>query len=202
MELLGLFLLGFVAALTPGPDILFVLRNTLSFGSKQGFLAFLGIFSGWIIFLSLIYFGLSHFFDNILLQASLNLIGGIYLFYIAYMLFKKSKNHINLHQKIEKNFFIYFKGLFINLSNPKAILFFTIIISPFINNNLEISLIILLCGLSLAFLFIIFLSAFSRNFINNAFFDKIDKICGILFLVFGVLLLFQAYKLFLMPQSF
>ena len=77
MELLGLFLLGFMVALTPGPDILFVLRNTLNFGGKQGFLAFLGIFSGWIIFLSLIYFGFSQVFNGIFIQISLNLIGGI-----------------------------------------------------------------------------------------------------------------------------
>ncbi|MDE5603260.1 MAG: LysE family translocator [Helicobacter sp.] len=201
MELLGLFLLGFIAALTPGPDILFVLRNTLNFGSKQGFLAFLGIFSGWIIFLGIIYFGFSQLFNGIIIQSSLNLIGGIYLSYIAYALFKKPKNSINLYQEIEKSLFIYFKGLLINLSNPKAILFFTIIISPFINKNFEISLIVLLCGLSLSFLLVIFLGAFSRNFINNAFFDRIDKICGILFLIFSVLLLFQAYKLFLTFQS-
>ncbi len=201
MELLGLFLLGFMVALTPGPDILFVLRNTLNFGGKQGFLAFLGIFSGWIIFLSLIYFGLSQVFNGIFIQISLNLIGGIYLFYISYTLFKKPKNHINFHHKLEKSLFIYFKGLLINLSNPKAILFFTIVISPFINTNFEISLIILLCGLSLSFLLVIFLGTFSRSFISNTFFDRIDKICGILFLAFGILLLFQTYKLFLMLQS-
>lgn len=202
MELLGLFLLGFIAALTPGPDILFVLRSTLSFGSKQGFLAFLGIFSGWIIFLSLVYLGFSQFFHSIFIQFPLNFTGGIYLFYIAYMLFKKPKNHINLHQQIEKNLSIYFKGLLIHLSNPKAVLFFTLIISPFMNTNLEISLIVLLSGSSLSFLLVIFLSDFSRNLINDAFFDKIDKICGILFLLFGVLLLFQAYKLFLTLQNF
>ena len=37
MELGMLFLLGFTTALIPGPDILFVLRNTLNFGFKQGF---------------------------------------------------------------------------------------------------------------------------------------------------------------------
>ena len=36
MSLLTLFLLAFVGAITPGPDILLVMRNTLLFGFMQG----------------------------------------------------------------------------------------------------------------------------------------------------------------------
>ena len=102
MELGMLFLLGFTTALIPGPDILFVLRNTLSLGFKQGFLGFLGIFSGLLVFLSLIYFGFSSFIQGDIIQASLSFIGGIYLIYISYELFRKKKNQINFTQKKQK----------------------------------------------------------------------------------------------------
>ena len=194
MELGMLFLLGFTTALIPGPDILFVLRNTLSFGFKQGFLVFLGIFSGWLVFLSLIYFGFSSFIQGDIIQASLSFIGGIYLIYISYELFRKKKNQINFTQKKQKNILLYFKGLFINLSNPKAILFFATIISPFMQDNLENSFLVLLSSLSLAFIFVIFMATFFRRFINNSLFDKIDKVCSIIFLGFGAWLFYLGLK--------
>lgn len=194
MELGMLFLLGFTTALIPGPDILFVLRNTLGLGFKQGFLGFLGIFSGWLVFLSLIYFGFSSFIQGDIIQASLSFIGGIYLIYISYELFRKKKNQINFTQKKQKNILFYFKGLFINLSNPKAILFFATIISPFMQDNLENSFLVLLSSLSLAFIFVIFLATFFRRFINNSLFDKIDKVCSIIFLGFGAWLFYLGLK--------
>lgn len=194
MELTLLFILGFTAALIPGPDILFVLRNTLALGFKQGVISLLGIFSGWLIFLGLIYLGFTSYFNSQLIQATLSGIGGIYLLYLAYLLFKKSNNHINFSQNRQKNFSLYFKGLLINLSNPKAILFFATIISPFIQGSLEISFIVLLSALSLAFLSVIFVGTFFRRFITNALFDKIDKICSIIFVCFGVWLLYSSFQ--------
>ncbi|EES89759.1 LysE family translocator [Helicobacter canadensis] len=194
MELTLLFILGFTAALIPGPDILFVLRNTLTLGFKQGVISLLGIFSGWLIFLGLIYLGFTSYFNSQLIQATLSGIGGIYLLYLAYLLFKKSNNHINFSQNQQKNFSLYFKGLLINLSNPKAILFFATIISPFIQGSLEISFIVLLSALSLAFLSVIFVGTFFRRFITNALFDKIDKICSIIFVCFGVWLLYSSFQ--------
>lgn len=41
LELATLFIVGLLGALTPGPDVLFVLRNTISFGAKAGFFSLL-----------------------------------------------------------------------------------------------------------------------------------------------------------------
>lgn len=196
MELLALFLVGFTTAITPGPDILFVLRNTLALGAKEGILSFLGIFSGWIIYLGLIYFGFAHFLRGALIEGILSLVGGIYLSYIAYALYKKPKNKIDFNQKTQKSKTLYFKGLLVNLSNPKAILFFMLIITPFIQKDLELSLIVLLVSLSLAFLSIIFLAINLRKFITNTLFNKIDKACIVIFLIFALLLFSESYRSF------
>lgn len=195
MELGVLFVLGFFTALIPGPDILFVLRNTLALGFKQGIIGFLGIFSGWLVFLSLIYLGFASYFNSDSIQATLSGIGGIYLLYLAYALFKKSKNHIDFSQKSQKKFSLYFKGMLINLSNPKAILFFATIISPFIQNDLETSFVVLLSALSLAFIIVIVLATFFRRFITNSLFDKIDKICSVIFVGFGAWLLYSSFEI-------
>ena len=194
MELALLFVLGFTAALIPGPDILYVLRNTLALGFKQGVISLLGIFSGWLIFLGLIYLGFTSYFNSPFIQVTLSSIGGIYLIYLAYLLFKKGKNHINFSQSQQKSFSLYLKGLLINLSNPKAILFFATIISPFIQNNLEVSFIVLLSALSLTFFSMILVGTFFRRFITNTLFDKIDKICSIIFLCFGIWLLYSSFQ--------
>lgn len=194
MELALLFVLGFTAALIPGPDILYVLRNTLALGFKQGVISLLGIFSGWLIFLGLIYLGFTSYFNSPFIQITLSSIGGIYLIYLAYLLFKKGKNHINFSQSQQKSFSLYLKGLLINLSNPKAILFFATIISPFIQNNLEVSFIVLLSALSLTFFSVILVGTFFRRFITNTLFDKIDKICSIIFLCFGIWLLYSSFQ--------
>ena len=85
--------------------------------------------------------------------------------------------------------------MLINLSNPKAILFFATIISPFIQNNLEISFVVLLSALSSAFVIVIVLATFFRRFIANSLFDKIDKICSVIFVGFGAWLLYSSFEI-------
>ena len=50
-----LFMVAFIGAITPGPDILLVIRNTLYFGILQGLKIWSGIATGWFIFLSIIF---------------------------------------------------------------------------------------------------------------------------------------------------
>lgn len=198
-ELATLFVVGLIGALTPGPDILFVLRNTISLGAKAGAFSLFGISCGWLIFIGLLYFGFAHLINGALPQGILSLIGGFYLFYISFLLFKKPKNAIdfdkNTPQATKAIFYDFIlKGFLLNLSNPKAILFFAVIIAPFMNHHLELSLLVLLCGLFSAFILVIVLGVFFRQFINNALFDKIDKVCGIVFILFGILLFISSYQ--------
>lgn len=201
-EFFTLFCIGFLGALTPGPDILFTLRNTLNHGIMAGFLSLFGIFLGWITFLSLIYFGFTHFISGILVQGLLNMLGGIYLSYVAYLLLKEKpilnpKITLTQSHTINKSsYLIVFRGFLLNLSNPKAILFFGVIITPFMQNFLIISLSILLLSLISAFILVILLATFFRHFINDSLFYKIDKICGFLFLFFAFFLFLESYHKF------
>ena len=197
--LLSLAAVGFITALTPGPDILFVLRNTLNYGARIGFLSLLGIFCGWIIFLSLVYFGFAHFIQGALIQGILCAVGGIYLGYISYLLLFKVNPEVDLNKtestiQAHNAFAFMLKGMFVNLSNPKAILFFGLIITPFMDKNLELSIFVLLIALTLAFVSVIFIATFFRRFINNALFRIIDRICGIVFIIFAILLFVNSYR--------
>lgn len=193
-ELIVIFLAGLISAITPGPDVLYIVRNTLQHDIKSGFFSIMGVFTGCIFFSLLVYFGLTKIINNNLSQILLNIVGGIYLIYLAYLLLRQS-NNINLSQSLDKNTSFYIKGLMINLSNPKVILFFAVIVTPFINNNLGVSLIFLLIGILSAFIIILLIATYSKKLLTNNFFNKIDKICSIVFLAFGISLLYSAYNI-------
>lgn len=229
MELFALFLLAFGGAITPGPDILLVMRNALLFGFWQGFKVFSGIASGWIFYLAILYFGFGYILQGDIVQIVLSVAGACYLLYIAFML-AKSTTKLNLeenaqdevcqnapqiqldkiqadkiqvkqmdsnlpHTKAAQPKDTYLKALLINLSNPKAMLFFSVIVAPFIQTNLAVSLFVLFCGLSSAFLSVLLLATFCRHIIQDRIFHIIDKVCAFLFVGFALLLLYHAYAL-------
>ncbi|RDU65335.1 LysE family translocator [Helicobacter didelphidarum] len=195
MDFCILFIVAFVGGITPGPDILLVMRNTLRFGGWQGIKVFCGIATGWIIFLSMIYFGFVYVFRSHFFQLLLSIVSGCYLIFVAYQLIKAKFTSIYIQNK-NKEHDTYFKALFINLTNPKAILFFSIMVAPFMQNKILSSLIVLFCGLSSAFLFVIFLATFFRHMINDKAFYYIDKLCALLFSFFAILLFYHAWEIY------
>ncbi|MBR2111701.1 MAG: LysE family transporter [Helicobacter sp.] len=99
---------------------------------RVAFVAFLGIASGWVVFMGALYLGLSYVLGNVFVQIALMFVGGVYLAYLAYVLlvnvdYEGAITQINQRPQ-DKDFRallgLYFKALGINLSNPKALLFF------------------------------------------------------------------------------
>ena len=64
IEYLELSLLGYLAALMPGPDSLFVLKSGISGNLKNALIAVSGILTGNIVYLFLVYFGLTSLARN------------------------------------------------------------------------------------------------------------------------------------------
>ena len=189
-EYIELFFLGYFAALTPGPDSLFVLKN--SFVSlRNAFLSVFGILLGNIIYLSLVYFGFSNLGKNPYFLGLVSLFGGFYLLYLAYLSFKE-KPYIKLDinkEQIESEKKVFFKALLTNLSNPKALLFFSSILTPFLTKSILLSLLFLYIGIALAFFSIaIFGSKIPLN--------KDEKILSIANKIIAILFLIFSYKLF------
>lgn len=185
-----IFLIAFLGAITPGPDILLVLRVALKYGFLEAVKTLLGIASGWVIYLALLYFGFSHILKGDIIQALLGFGGGIYLLYLSYLLFRVKLNEIDLNSS--KKTGGYLKGLIINLSNPKAIIFFSIIVAPYMDKNLLINLSLLFAGLASSFLLVILIASYFRFLITNKLFYAIDKLCSITFFGFGIALIFMA----------
>ncbi|MCX2717256.1 LysE family translocator [Helicobacter sp. MIT 21-1697] len=192
-KIILLCLMGFFGAITPGPDILLVLKTTLRFGMFQGLKVLLGIASGWCLYLALIYAGFSHWLNTPILQLILSFVGGFYLLYLAYLTLSASSYTYNLNTEeinnIRKDGFI--QGLILNLSNPKAILFFIFLVTPFIEEGMKIGLIALWCSLFSAFMLVIICASIIKKYMNAKIFSIIDTLCGVLFVCFGWLLCFE-----------
>lgn len=120
----------------PGPDIIYVLLQSISNGKKYGIITALGLVSGISIHTTLIALGVSELIkqsDTIYL--AIKIFGALYLFYLAYKVYKAPETIDISNNKLEKeNFTTLFKrGFFMNVLNPKVGLFFLAFFPGFIN---------------------------------------------------------------------
>ena len=120
MEQILLFFISSLAlTLIPGPDILFVINQSLE-DKKSGLLVSFGLCSGLVVHTLLLTIGLSAIIeqnDNIIMF--FKYFGSVYLFYLASQEFKKDSLTI---EKQKENF--YLRGVYMNLINPKVLIFF------------------------------------------------------------------------------
>jgi len=194
MEYFILASMGFFAALTPGPDIFYVIRQGLCKGRVSAFLAVAGILTGNIVYLTLVGIGLGSLGHNPYFQMIVGIAGGIYLLRIAKAVFNE-KVHIEKSCDNLKKFDIYKEALFLNLSNPKAMIFFAVVITPFMSKNVMLSLVSLYAGISTAFMTAAYFS--SKLDIEERIMCIVNKISSGLFLFFAFSLFYTAYKAFL-----
>ncbi|PCI04780.1 MAG: lysine transporter LysE [Flavobacteriaceae bacterium] len=127
-----------VLTLMPGPDIVFVLMQSISFGKKEGILTALGLVSGILVHTTLVAFGVSAVIkqsDNLFL--GIKLFGAVYLCYLAYQVFQSDKGiEMNrLNAKPASTFKLIQKGFIMNVLNPKVTLFFLAFFPGFLFSN-------------------------------------------------------------------
>lgn len=113
-------------AISPGPDNIYVLTQSLVNGTKSGIATTAGLIIGCIVHTTLLAFGISA-----IITASeeifygIKVLGACYLLYLAYKVFK-SDDHISLAENApKKTYWQLFKtGVIMNLLNPKVMIFF------------------------------------------------------------------------------
>lgn len=196
----AVFLVGYIGAITPGPDILLIIRNTIAFGIRAALLALSGIASGWLIYLGCVYFGLAQVMSYPLAQFLLSVIGGGYLIYIGYKIVCSS-SHRDLASIMQEGASThkragFLQALFVNLSNPKAILFFVVVVAPLADRGFELGLVVLFCSLVCGFLSVIMVGLYVRRWLNSRVFLWIDRLSAGLFCLFGCLLLYRGAEIF------
>jgi threonine/homoserine/homoserine lactone efflux protein len=114
-------------ALSPGPDNVFVLVQTISYGKRKGMAIVCGLILGCILHTSIVAFGLSSLIQSSpKLLFSLKLTGAFYMLYLAYTTYN-SKQVLDINKQSDNGttFFRLFKrGFVMNVINPKVSFFF------------------------------------------------------------------------------
>lgn len=122
-------------AISPGPDNIYVLIQSITNGVKHGIATVLGLISGCIVHTSLVAFGASVIIkQNETLFYSLKIFGATYLIFLAYKVFK-SDNTISISSKevSKKSTAQLFKqGFIMNVLNPKVSIFFLALFPGFL----------------------------------------------------------------------
>ena len=193
MQEILLFLISSLAlTLMPGPDILFVINQSLG-KRKNGIITSLGLCTGLIFHTMFLAFGLSTLIEsNKSVIIFLKYFGTIYLFYLAYIEIK-SENKVNT----SLNSKLFLRGLYMNLINPKVLIFFIAYFPNFLfSDTLKISYQFLLLGFVFIFqaLFVfISVSLISNKLIKYISLDaeniSIKYFKSLIFIIIGLLIL-------------
>ena len=125
--------------ITPGTPRIVIISYSMNYGIQKCIWTALGDITANFIQATLVIFVLGNFFsDNPNFLNIFKWIGVIYLFYLAYDVYKSAPKDINSKIITSKSFFSFFKdGFLVAGTSPKAWLFFPLIFPQFIDFNLN-----------------------------------------------------------------
>lgn len=129
-----------LAAISPGPDFIFVSQQTLSQGRKSGIISALGVALGFSVHILYSVMGLAIVIAKaVWLLITIKILGGCYLIWLGYhgLKAKAKKDFIEIHAETalpKSNLKLLKSGMLCNVLNPKAPVYlvslFTLILSP------------------------------------------------------------------------
>ncbi len=114
-------------AISPGPDNIFVLIQSMVHGKKYGIATTAGLMTGCLVHATLLAFGVSALIrQNPKVYFSIKLFGALYMFFLAFkVLISSSELNISNGNTEKKPLMaLYKKGFIMNVLNPKVTIFF------------------------------------------------------------------------------
>ena len=184
-----------MGAISPGPSLIVVLRNTISGGKRQGVMTALGHGIGLGIYAFIAVMGIS----SLLLanEKVFNLLqwsGILFLIWLAYnMILTKQLDLPSIHENSSHKGF--FEGFIIAFLNPKILVFLTAVFSQFINpeiTNLGRLIIASLAGIIDTTWYVFVATLLAGTTILEKMKAKaviIDRLIGIILLILAILLI-------------
>ncbi|MDC6367418.1 MULTISPECIES: LysE family translocator [Flavobacteriaceae] len=171
--LVGFFVASAALAISPGPDNIFVLTQSISNGIKSGLATVMGLVSGCLVHTTLLAFGVSEVIKRSdTLFFAIKLFGALYLLYLAYKIYQSDASILLDKEKSpSKSVSQLFRiGFTMNVLNPKVTIFFLAFFPGFLFSK-EISTVAQFYVLGLIFMvtaFVIFgLIAVLAGYISN-----------------------------------
>ncbi|MDO6765348.1 LysE family translocator [Agarivorans sp. 1_MG-2023] len=146
ISILGVMSLGIMS---PGPSFVLVARTAVANSRADGLATALGMGVGALFFAALALLGLQAVLLSVpTLYMVLKILGGAYLFYLAVVIWRGSKQTVDIvdgsGEKPSKVYQSFKIGLVTQLSNPKTAIFYGSVFAALLPADLSISLILLL----------------------------------------------------------
>jgi homoserine/homoserine lactone efflux protein len=161
----------FTMVFSPGPMAMLLMSIGIEHGLKRTIPAQLGASSAYLIYLVVFAIGLTAILqNNPLILKVIQFTGVSYLLLLAWKQWQIGKaSRINLSNqkpvKSVKPIRLYYQGLIVGLSNPKAIVLFSIVIPQFANNSTTKLQDLVILGFT--FLFLQFLSGCAYSYFGQ-----------------------------------
>ena len=199
MDFLFILLIHLFALLLPGPDFFIVSSYALKADFKKALSVVFGVSLAVFIWVVVSLSGLKIVFDVFpLMRILLTLLGASYLLYLAFLLLK------NMNQKEDFENLNYtdkpfLRGFITNISNVKALFYFSSIFSSlnFSYDVLSLSILVLLLVAESFLYFLLVALLFSNANIKNVYLKyskKIDFVCALVFIGFVAYLSINLYR--------
>ena len=197
MDIESLLWMSFICvmgAISPGPSLVVVLRNTISGGRTRGVVTAIGHGIGFSIYAFIAVMGLSSvILANEQVFYLLQSAGVLFLIWLAFSMIT-NKNSVS-SQKYEKNVYKGFsEGFMIAFLNPKILVFLVAIFSQFINSDITNSdrfIMAIMAGIIDTTWYVLVAAALAgTNFIDRLRFNAVfvNRFIGMLLLILAILL--------------
>ena len=120
--------------LMPGPDILFVIAQSISQNKKAGIATALGLCTGLMVHITAATLGISAMvYQSSLAFSIVKYVGAAYLLFLAWQSFKEKESVLLDGSQKSLNYkSLYKKGILMNILNPKVSLFFLALLPQFV----------------------------------------------------------------------
>lgn len=185
----------FLVMITPGPDMVLVLRNTFVGGRRAGLHTSMGILLGNLVHVAYCVLGIGLLISqSIMAFAALKYAAAAYLIYLGIMSFRSGARKLDTSdvERRRRNGRWFVQGFVNNLLNPKGTLFylgvFTTVITPETSQRAMLLLIFSMMLVSASF-WLVFVFTLDRPTIRELLErsqQTVNRVCGVVLLFLGV----------------
>ena len=187
--------------LMPGPDILFVVTQSVTRGRRAGIIFAAGLCSGLVVHTAAVSLGLSLIlYESPTAFTVLKVLGAAYLIYLSVKAFlHRRDDSLALAADRGAESRLYRKGILMNILNPKVLLFFIAFFPQFVSPDAAnpAGELLLLGGLFILQAIVVFscvallASRLSRSLMRNKRFSLVAHVVeSLIYLAIGISLLF------------
>ncbi|OTQ07066.1 lysine transporter LysE [Gilliamella apicola] len=190
--------ISFLGMISPGPDFFLILKNSLSYSRKIALMSCLGVIMAILIHMSYCVAGIAILIATTpILYNGLRYAGSAYLLWLGIkaLLAKNTGTTYLTQQSSNKCISVktaFMQGLFCNLLNPKATLFFLAIFTQVLNADSSIIdklLVALIIWIEAVFWWPFVVYIFQTQAVQRRYFKIqiiIDKLLGIILITLGI----------------